>query len=58
MVNKTKITGKNVFNGDQFGTKGNHESSYVEKNFFLGIFTDMWAVLWSLDRKIRICNFL
>ena len=41
MVNKTKITGKNVFNGDQFGTKGNHESSCVEKNFFWGIFTDM-----------------
>lgn len=34
MVNKTKITGKNVFNGDQFGTKGNHESSYEEKSFF------------------------
>lgn len=38
MVNKTKITGKNVFNGDQFGTKGNHESSYVEKKLFFGYF--------------------
>ena len=30
-VNKSKIIGENIFNGDHFGTEGNHESSNDEK---------------------------
>ena len=41
MVNKSKITGENTFNGDHFEIGGNHGSSKWEKIFVLGIFTDL-----------------
>ena len=33
-VNKSEITGENVFNGDVFGIEDNHESSNDEKTWF------------------------
>ena len=44
MVNKTKITSENAFNGDHFKIEGNHESG-KDKNLVLGIFSDLLPVL-------------
>ena len=34
MVNKSKITGENTFNGDHFQVEGNHKPSKDEKTLF------------------------
>ena len=44
-VNKSKITGGNSFNRDNFDIEGNHGSSKNEKNFVWGIFADLRPVL-------------
>ena len=40
-VNKSKITGENTFNRDQFEIEGNHRSNKDKKNFVLSIFADL-----------------
>ena len=40
---KSKITGKNTFNGDHFEIEGNHESSKDEKTLF-------WVFLQICDQ--------
>ena len=42
-VNKSKITGENIFNGDHFENEGKHGSIKDEKAFF-------WLVLQVYDQ--------
>ena len=42
-VNKSKITGENTFNGNNFDSEGNHGSSKDEKTLF-------WVFLMIFDQ--------
>ena len=44
-VNKSKITGENIFDGDHFEIEVNHESIESKKNFVLAIFADLLPML-------------
>ena len=44
-VDENKITSKNAFDENYFGTGGNYESSNDRKTFVMGIFQDLWHVL-------------
>ena len=57
MVNKTKSTGENAFNGDHLGTEGNHESSNNEKDLFW-VFLLICVLCFTLDRKGVYIRFL